>query len=121
MTLDLVESVGFDSAFMFIFSPRPGTSAADLTDAFVPDEVIKQRFARLQEIQEASSLARNQALVGSIQEVISEGQSKKNFSSATTRARNGKLVHVDGTHPIGSKFDVRIDHAGHHHLTGVPV
>ena len=121
MTLDVVESVGFDSAFMFIFSPRPGTAAADLTDDFVPDEVIKQRFARLQEIQEASSLARNQALVGSIQEVISEGQSKKNFSSATTRARNGKLVHVDGTHPIGSRFDVRIDHAGHHHLTGVPV
>ena len=106
---------------MFIFSPRPGTAAADYEDEFVDDAVIKERFARLQTIQDAASLARNRALIGSVQEVISEGQSKKNFSVATTRARNGKLVHVHGRHPVGEKLMVEIDVAGHHHLGGVPV
>ena len=120
-TLELVEEAQFDSAFMFIFSPRPGTAAADYADDFVDDDVIKERFARLQSIQDDASLARNQALIGSVQEVISEGQSKRNFSVATTRARNGKLVHVHGRHPVGEKSLVEIDVAGHHHLGGVPI
>ena len=53
--------------------------------------------------------------------MISEGQSKKNFSVATTRARNGKLVHVHGNHPVGEKSMVEIEVAGHHHLGGVPI
>ncbi len=120
-TLELVEEAQFDSAFMFIFSPRPGTAAAEFEDEFVDDAIIKERFGRLQEIQDAASLARNRALIGSVQEVISEGQSKKNFSVATTRARNGKLVHVHGNHPAGEKSLVEIEFAGHHHLGGVQI
>jgi len=120
-TLELVHDEQFDSAFMFIFSPRPGTAAADYADEFVDDGVIKERFARLQAVQDEASLARNTALIGTVQEVISEGQSKKNFSVATTRARNGKLVHVHGHHPVGEKSLVKIEVAGHHHLGGVPV
>ncbi len=120
-TLQLVDDEQFDSAFMFIFSPRPGTAAAHYEDDFVDDAVIKERFARLQAVQDAASLARNQALIGTVQEVISEGQSKRNFSVATTRARNGKLVHVHGHHPAGEKSLVEIEVAGHHHLGGVPV
>jgi len=120
-TLELVATEQFDSAFMFIFSPRPGTAAAEFEADFVDDAVIKVRFARLQCIQDDASLARNRALIGTVQEVISEGQSKKNFSVATTRARNGKLVHVHGHHPVGEKSLVRIEVAGHHHLGGVPI
>lgn len=120
-TLELVATEQFDSAFMFIFSPRPGTAAAEFEADFVDDAVIKARFARLQSIQDDASLARNRALIGTVQEVISEGQSKKNFSVATTRARNGKLVHVHGHHPVGEKSLVRIEVAGHHHLGGVPI
>ena len=120
-TLDLVEESRFDSAFMFIFSPRPGTAAADYEDQFVPDDVIKERFARLQQLQDRISLECNQAMIGTVQEVISEGQSKKNFSVATTRARNGKLVHVTGAHPAGEKSVVRIETAGYHHLSGVSI
>jgi len=120
-TLELVEEAQFDSAYMFIFSPRPGTAAAEYSDEFVDDAVIKDRFARLQTIQDEASLARNRALIGTVQEVISEGQSKKNFSVATTRARNGKLVHVHGNHPAGEKSLVEIEVAGHHHLGGVPI
>ncbi len=118
-TLELVSEAQFDSAFTFIFSPRPGTAAADYVGEFVDDAVIKERFGRLQQVQDRASLARNQALIGSVQEVISEGQSRKNFSIATTRARNGKLVHVHGHHPAGEKSMVRIEFAGHHHLGGV--
>ena len=120
-TLSLVDEAQFDSAFMFIFSPRPGTAAAGYQDEFVPDAVIKERFARLQQVQDASSLANNLAQIGSVQSVISEGQSKKNMAVATTRAPSGKLVHVRGNHPVGTAFDVRIKDAGHHHLSGIPV
>lgn len=120
-TLAVVEEEQFDSAFMFVFSPRPGTVAADYTDDFVPESVVKRRFSQLQAVQEAASLARNQRLVGSIQSVLSEGQSKRDFSVATTRARSGKVVHVEGAFPVGTALDVRIEKVGHHHLSGVIV
>ncbi|MCA1735163.1 MAG: tRNA (N6-isopentenyl adenosine(37)-C2)-methylthiotransferase MiaB [Actinobacteria bacterium] len=69
-TLDLVREIGFDSAFMFIFSPRPGTRAADMVDDFVPAGVISERFGRLVAIQNASSLRRNQEMVGRTYEVL---------------------------------------------------
>jgi tRNA-2-methylthio-N6-dimethylallyladenosine synthase len=120
-TLDVVEEVGFDSAFMFIFSPRPGTAAASFQDRFVPDEVISERFARLVEIQDASSSRRNLAMVGEEVEVLSEGPSRKDASIATTRTRTGKLVHVPGPHQAGTFLDVRVEGARAHHLVGSPV
>jgi len=117
-TLDLVREIGFDSAFMFIFSPRPGTRAADMVDDFVPAGVISERFGRLVEIQNASSLRRNQEMVGRSYEVLTEGPSRKDPRVATTRTRGGKLVHVEGQFPAGEFFDTEIVTAAPHHLFG---
>ncbi|MFN2487806.1 MAG: tRNA (N6-isopentenyl adenosine(37)-C2)-methylthiotransferase MiaB [Acidimicrobiia bacterium] len=117
-TLDLVREIGFDSAFMFIFSPRPGTRAADMVDDFVPAGVISERFGRLVAIQNASSLRRNQEMVGRTYEVLTEGPSRKDPHVATTRTRGGKLVHVEGQFPAGEFFDTEIVTAAPHHLFG---
>ena len=117
-TMDVIEEARFDQAFMFIFSPRPGTAAANWADRFVPAEVIKERFARLVETQNRIGLELNQAMVGSTVETLSEGPSKKNPDVATTRTRTGKLVHVDGVHACGTFLDVKIDSAAQRHLVG---
>ena len=121
LTMEVVEEARFDQAFMFIFSPRPGTAAAEMSDRFVPADVIQERFDRLVETQNRISGDRNAELVGSVVEVLSEGPSKKNEKVATTRTRGGKVVHVDGFHPPGSFLDVRLESAAMHHLTGLPV
>ncbi len=120
-TLEVVEEARFDQAFMFIFSPRPNTAAASMTDLFVPDEVIKERFGRLTELQNRISGERHAEMTGKTVEVLSEGPSRKDPEIATTRTRTGKVVHVPGSHPAGSFFDVKIDGAYQHHLVGSPV
>ena len=121
MTIQVVEEARFDQAFMFIFSPRPGTRAAEMTDDFVPRQAIKERFDRLVETQMRISLERNQEVVGDTFEVLSEGPSKKDQAVATTRTRSGKVVHVEGSHPAGSFLAARIESAAPHHLTGLRV
>ena len=121
LTMEVVEEARFDQAFMFIFSPRPGTAAADMKDSFVPSEVIQQRFERLIETQNRISRERNAEMVGRVVEVLSEGPSKKTEEVATTRTRTGKVVHVEGSHPSGTFLDVRLDFAAMHHLVGTPV
>ncbi|MGB8361249.1 MAG: tRNA (N6-isopentenyl adenosine(37)-C2)-methylthiotransferase MiaB [Acidimicrobiia bacterium] len=118
MTMEVMEEARFDQAFMFIFSPRPGTAAANMTDDFVPHEVIQERFGRLVEAQNRISAERNLEMVGKVVEVLSEGPSKKHPEVATTRTRTGKLVHVDGDHRSGTFLDVRIESAAMHHLVG---
>ncbi len=118
LTMEVVEEARFDQAFMFIFSPRPGTAAATMTDSFVPDEVIQQRFERLAETQNRISYERNREMVGQRAEVLAEGPSKKRPDVATTRTRTGKLVHVEGEYPAGEFLDVHITDAAQHHLLG---
>jgi tRNA-2-methylthio-N6-dimethylallyladenosine synthase len=120
-TLEVVEEARFDSAFMFIFSPRPGTAAADLTDQFVPEDLIRERFARLSELQNRISGERNAEMVGSRVEVLSEGPSRKDPEVATTRTRTGKVVHVAGPHLAGTFLTVEIGKAHQHHLVGSAV
>jgi tRNA-2-methylthio-N6-dimethylallyladenosine synthase len=120
-TLDVLKEAEFDSAFMFIFSSRPGTRAADMAADFVPDDVIKERFGRLIEVQDRISHRRNREMVGRRVEVLSEGPSKRDLDMATTRTRTGKLVHVAGKHPSGSFFDVDVVASKPHHLLGSPV
>jgi tRNA-2-methylthio-N6-dimethylallyladenosine synthase len=117
-TLDLVQAACFDQAFMFIFSPRPGTRAALMTDRFVPDDVIAERFSRLVAVQDESSLKTNQAMVGGRYEVLSEGPSKKNATVAATRTRGGKLVHIPGFFDPGQLLEATILDAAPHHLVG---
>ncbi|MDX1469175.1 MAG: tRNA (N6-isopentenyl adenosine(37)-C2)-methylthiotransferase MiaB, partial [Acidimicrobiia bacterium] len=120
MTMEVVEEARFNQAFMFIFSPRPGTAAASRTDDFVPQEAIQERFARLVEVQNRISHELNCELVGSAVEVLSEGPSKKNPEVATTRTRTGKVVHVAGEYPAGTFLDVVVEEAALHHLVGSP-
>ena len=60
-TLEVVAEAAYDSAYTFIFSPRPGTRAAAMTDRFVPAEVVAERFERLRVVVERSALARHRA------------------------------------------------------------
>jgi len=121
MTLEVVEKVRFDSAFMFIFSSRPGTRAAEMIDKFVPQEIIQERFDRLVQVQDRVSYERNTEEVGQTMEVLSEGPSRKRDDVATTRSRTGKLVHVAGSHPSGLFLDVVVTEAKPHYLVGSPV
>ena len=117
-TLEVVGEARFDHAFTFIFSPRPGTRAAENTDLFVPKEVIQERFNRLVELQSGISLERNREMLGLKIEALGEGPSRKKPMVATTRSRTGKIVHVAGEHPAGQFLDVEIVEAKPHHLTG---
>ena len=90
-TLSLVEEVGFDSAFTFIYSPRKGTPATEMPDQ-VPEEVKKERIYQLIELQNKISLERNQAQVGSEVEVLVEGASKSDTLLLTGKTRTSKTV-----------------------------
>ncbi len=117
-TLAVVTEARFDSAFMFVFSPRPGTAAATMVDAFVPDEVIQERFVRLMDLQGRIGLENNRSLIGQRLEVLSEGPSKKDPSRTTTRTRGGKLVHVPEQLAEGTFGVVEVTEAAKFHLVG---
>ncbi len=121
MTLDVVREARFDQAFMFQFSPRPGTEAALQVDEFVEPEVAQERFNRLLEVQSENSVALNRAQLGRRVEVLAEGPSKKDRTVATTRTRDGRVVHIPGAYPPGTFLDVEITQAAKHHLIGSPI
>jgi tRNA-2-methylthio-N6-dimethylallyladenosine synthase len=114
-TLRVVEEARFDAAFTFQYSPRPGTEAAGF-DEHVPKEVVQERFDRLVLLQEGISLERNQALVGSVEEILVEGEDRK--GNRKGRTRTNKLVHVPGGHPEGTSVHALVTEAHPHHLIG---
>ncbi len=116
-TLEVMAEAGFDGAYMFIYSPRPGTRAAEMEDQ-VPAEVAGERFQRLADLQQRISLEKNQALVGSVVEVLTEGPSRKDAGRATARTRTNKVVHVPGEYPPGAFLQARIERAAPSHLVG---
>jgi tRNA-2-methylthio-N6-dimethylallyladenosine synthase len=120
-TLEVVAAAEFDSAFTFVFSPRPGTRAAAMPDSFIPPEVIKERFARLVAVIERSALRHNEARVGLVEEVLVEGTSKKDPSRLSARTRQGKPVHFEASSEDvapGSFARVAITYGAPHHLLG---
>jgi tRNA-2-methylthio-N6-dimethylallyladenosine synthase len=117
-TLEVAAEAEYDSAYTFIFSPRPGTEAATMTDAFVPPEVIADRFDRLKVVIERSALGHNRRRIGRTDEVLVEGPSKKDPSLTTGRTRQNKLIHFEGVVPTGSYATVRVSRGAPHHLTG---
>ena len=121
LTLDVVRTAQFDHAYMFLFSARPGTRAANMEDDFVASGVAQDRFDRLLALQATISTAQNQRHLGERMEVLVEGPSKKRPEVATTRSRGNKVVHVDGTFTPGTFFDVEIVRAEKHYLVGRPV
>ncbi|MCY3649621.1 MAG: radical SAM protein [Acidimicrobiaceae bacterium] len=92
-TLEVAAEARYDSAFTFIFSPRPGTAAAEMGDRFVPHEVSVARYERLRRVIERSSRLANEARIGRIEEVVVEGPSKKDPAVTTGRTRRNTLVH----------------------------
>ncbi len=93
-TLDVVDRVRFDQAFTFQYSPRPGTPAAAMTDAFVPAEVVRDRYQRLEARVRQHSLEAHQRLVGTTQELLIESPSKSDASRWSGRTRGNHLVHL---------------------------
>ncbi len=121
-TLDVVAAAEYDSAYTFIFSPRPGTEAAERVDDFVPTDVVAERFERLRVVVERSGLLKHRDRIGRTEQVLVEGPSKKDSSVTTGRTRQNKLVHFpsagDTTLRPGTFADVRVTDAGPHHLVG---
>jgi tRNA-2-methylthio-N6-dimethylallyladenosine synthase len=120
-TLAVCAEARFDSAFTFIFSPRPGTRAAAMEADFVPADVVAERFERLKAVVDRSALAHHQARVGRCEEVLVEGVSRRDSAMRSGRTRQGKLVHFPAdadAPPVGSLGLVTVT-AGHpHHLSG---
>jgi tRNA-2-methylthio-N6-dimethylallyladenosine synthase len=120
-TLEVVAEAAYDSAYTFIYSPRPGTEAAGRVDEMIPAEVAADRFARLRVVVERSALSRHQARVGRVEEILVEGPSKRDPKVTSGRTAQGKLVHVpveSSQLPAGSWARVQIVRAAPHFLTG---
>jgi tRNA-2-methylthio-N6-dimethylallyladenosine synthase len=118
-TLEVVEAAGYDAAYTFVYSPRPGTEAAAWVEDFVPQEVSRERMARLTEAVERSALVRHQARVGRVEEVLVEGPSKKDPALLTGRTRQNKLVHFEAQElRAGDYALVEVTGAAPHHLRG---
>jgi tRNA-2-methylthio-N6-dimethylallyladenosine synthase len=119
-TLEVVAEAGYDSAYTFIFSPRPGTEAAGRTDELVPPEVTAERFERLRVVVERSALARHEARVGRVEEALVEGPSRKDPAVTTGRTRQNKLVHFRSEQVLrpGTYVHVEVTGAAPHHLRG---
>jgi tRNA-2-methylthio-N6-dimethylallyladenosine synthase len=118
-TLEVVERAGFDSAYQFQYSPRPGTRAATMPDQ-VPKEIVQARFDRLVELQESISLAKNREQVGRTFEVLVEGDGKRG-GSTQARTRSNRIVHLADAIPPGTFVHARVTSAAAHHLTGAVV
>ena len=109
-TLEVVDEVGYDSAFTFIFSPRRGTEAAELEDQ-VPHGVKHERMERLVELVQRRATERAQRFVGREMEVLVEGPSRTDPSRLRGRIRHNKTVNFDGAASPGELVQVRIDSA----------
>jgi tRNA-2-methylthio-N6-dimethylallyladenosine synthase len=117
-TMKLIEDVGFDQSFSFIYSRRPGTPAADLADD-TPDAVKHARLERLQAHINAHAAQISQAMVGSVQRVLVEGPSKKDPNELTGKTENMRSVNFAGpARLIGQFVDVTITEAMTNSLRG---
>ncbi len=110
-TMDLIEAVEFDQSFSFIYSPRPGTPAADLNDD-VSMDIKKQRLSNLQSKISGSAMAFSESMVGSEQIVLVEGCSRKSSDQMSGRTENNRVVNFDGDESlVGSFVRVKITEA----------
>ena len=117
-TLRLIEEVGFDASFSFIYSPRPGTPAAAMADE-TPLEVKKRRLQEVQERIDRQARAISESMVGSIQRLLVTGAAKRGEGLLSGRTENNRVVHVAGSADlIGGFVEVVIDEALPHSLNG---
>ena len=117
-TMKLIDEVGFDASFSFIFSSRPGTPAAEMADE-TPADVKTTRLMRLQKRIDELAFAVSESMVGSVQRVLVEGISKKSGHELAGRSDNNRIVNFAGSpRLIGSFAEVRITAALPHSLRG---
>ncbi len=117
-TMKLIDEVGFDASFSFIFSPRPGTPAAEMADD-TPADVKSARLIRLQKRIEELAFAVSQRMVDTVQRVLVEGRAKKDEHELAGRTDNNRVVNFAGSpRLIGHFADLRITAALPHSLRG---
>jgi tRNA-2-methylthio-N6-dimethylallyladenosine synthase len=117
-TLRLVEEVGFDASFSFVYSRRPGTPAAGLPDS-TPPEVKLARLQQLQDLLNRQAQAISQAMVGTQQRILVEGPSRKDRGELSGRTQNNRVVNFRGAPRLLGQFaDVTITAALPHSLRG---
>jgi tRNA-2-methylthio-N6-dimethylallyladenosine synthase len=117
-TMELIDAVGFDQSFSFIYSRRPGTLAAQLPDD-IPMETKKRRLARLQERINAMAARISADMVGSEQRILVEGPSKKDAAEMAGRTENNRVVNFRGGPELAGRFvRVRITQAMPNSLRG---
>jgi tRNA-2-methylthio-N6-dimethylallyladenosine synthase len=117
-TMRLVEELNFDNSFSFVYSPRPGTPAAEMADD-TPQELKIRRLMHLQKTIEAQALKISQAMVGTIQRVLVEAHARKDATELAGRTDNNRVVNFAGPERlIGHFADVTITAALPHSLRG---
>jgi len=117
-TMALIEDVGFDYSFSFLYSSRPGTPAAELSDD-TPAEIKTERLMRLQAKIEEQAQAISQSMVGSVQRVLVESLSRKDANELAGRTDNNRIVNFVGNARLINQFvDVRIVESLSHTLRG---
>ncbi len=110
--------VGFDSSFIFKYSPRTGTAAASFKD-LVDEKLVSERFGRLESIQKETTFKNNKLLEGKSVEVLVEGESKTNPEKLMGRTRSNKIIIFEGPEKLkGSLVEVEITRAGLYSLDG---
>ncbi|HLL92819.1 MAG TPA: radical SAM protein, partial [Solirubrobacteraceae bacterium] len=117
-TLDVVEQVGYDSAFTFIFSPRHGTEAATIADGLVAHPVKVERMQRLVDLVQEMARERAQRFVGRTVEVLVEGPSRTDPERLRGRTRHNKAVNFSGLAAPGELTHVEVLSATSQTLTG---
>ena len=119
--MKLIEDIDHDNSFSFLYSPRPGTPAANLPDS-TPVEVKKERLQRLQEKIEENTRRHNQDMVGTVQRILVEGPSKRNPGEMQGRSDNNRVIHfdagADGEQLIGQMVDILVTDASNFALRG---
>jgi tRNA-2-methylthio-N6-dimethylallyladenosine synthase len=117
-TMKLVDEVGFDGSFSFVYSPRPGTPAAQFADQ-VGRPVAQDRLERLQATIEAQYRTNSEAMVGTTERVLVTGRSTRNAGDLAARTQSNRVVNFPGDSGlIGSYTEVTITAALAHSLRG---
>jgi tRNA-2-methylthio-N6-dimethylallyladenosine synthase len=109
-TVEVVQEVGFDGAFTFVYSPRAGTEAAAMPDQ-VPDDVKRARIERLIDVVQHVALERNERRVGLVEEVLVEGPSRTDASLLRGRTRRNTTVNFAGDAAPGDLVEVVVEGA----------
>jgi tRNA-2-methylthio-N6-dimethylallyladenosine synthase len=118
LTMKLVEEIGFDDSYSFMYSPRPGTPAASFADQ-VPLETKQARLARLQAALETGAKAISESMVGNVERILIEGAARKNPRELAGRTSNNRVVNFAAPRRlVGELADVRITAALAHTLRG---